>query len=513
MVPENIAITRSVAAAAYLILEPEDYEKVFPENTGHKFHKKEDAHHLLKNSASLSKKQRIAVFAYLYLYTRLQNKDVSVLQPVRHALAISKGILMNLELNISTRHIDYIHSLYQRRNRSFVEMFIEPDDFIMQIIEDVVLTEVPEEKKKLGGLKTSEYEHEAEKAGLEELKSQKTLSEVVKLFNDYAFERMEIVRLTGSGFLVTETNLPFVYGSLQEVCKVLNIHKMPQLYLTNGGIGAHTIGTKNPIICLNSGCLSLLTYDELLFVLGHEAGHIKSDHFLYHSMAQHLGSIANLAGTFTLGLSSLVTMPLQLALLAWYRNSELTADRAGLLACQNPDAAYSLFTKLSGYPLKYYHSINTKDILNQARAFEDLDRESYNKFAKTYSIMDSSHPWTIMRAKELDKWVASGRYTGLLNQKAIIGSTYADCGGEASLVTVSVKSDSLGTNSREGSACIRSNPIQNTLVADANVALKPGTSDAHAGKDSSRIGINIKSHNTSPDNNKDKPGITVQVKK
>jgi len=516
MSPENIDITHSIAAALYLVLDTKDYAKVFTESAGHNFHNREDAQRLLKNSEILSEYQRSAIFAYLYLYVRLQNKDIGALQPVRNVLAIPKGILKNLDLTINSERIDYIRALFGKRKREFVELFVEPDDFIVKIIEDAVSAETPEEKKKLSGLQSSEYEHESEKAALEELKSQKTLSGLVKWFNDYAYEKMEIVRLTGSGFLVTATNLPYVYGALQEVCRVLSIHKAPQLYLTSGGIGAYTVGTKTPIICLSSGSLSLLTYDELLFVLGHEAGHIKSGHFLYHSMANHLAVIGEMAGNMTMGIGSFLTKPLELALLAWYRKSELTADRAGLLACQNPEAAYSLFTKLSGYPLKYYRSINPKDILSQARTFEDLDSESYNKFAKFFNLMYASHPWTIMRAKELDKWVESGRYRGLINQKAILGTTYADCGGGSDIVSAGLQSnkpDSAVNRSASGiSINVKSHNKPDFTGDSSDSVVRPEKSDTDSGKGSTGIDIGFRSNKPDANADKGKTGISISLK-
>src|SRR5438874_9267821 len=43
-----------------------------------------------------------------------------------------------------------------------------------------------------------------------------------------------------------------------------------------------------------------------------------------------------------------VLLPVQLALLEWYRKSELSSDRAGLLACQDPTASMRMFLKMAG---------------------------------------------------------------------------------------------------------------------------------------------------------------------
>jgi len=419
---------KSIAAAMYLVVGAERYAgglSSFPQ-----FHGEKEAHDELSgNPSALTESQRTALFSYLFLYSRLHKSDEHGLGSVKKAMSIPSGVVRNLEATITESRLEHIRRLYKSKRKDFLGVFKEPEGFIVKLIEDVVSLKVPEEKKRLKGLKALDYEHEDDKKKLEMLKSQTLLSSVVKKFNDYAVERVETISLTGSNFLATEGSLPSVHNALTEVCKTLDMHRVPPLYIESGGINAYTLGTKNPIICLHSGSLSLLTHDELLFLLGHEIGHIKSGHCLYHSMAGYLAKGGELVGDFTFGLGNLLTTPITAALNDWHRKSELSADRAGLLACQNPEAAFTFFTKLAGYPLRHYASINPGAILAQARKFEDLDSDSYNKVAKWFANMGASHPWTIMRAKELDRWVESGRYKGILNKIALTGGSYADCGG------------------------------------------------------------------------------------
>jgi Zn-dependent protease with chaperone function len=429
--------TNNIAAAVYLMVEPEAYSRIFSGDGHPRFQSKEEAQNVLKANSSLTDNQRVALFSYFYLYSKLQKLEASTLAHAQKVLTIPNGVIANLEAVITQKRISYISKLYQDSQKSFTDIFINPEDFISKMIEDVAALQIKEEKKRLKGLKAADYEHEGDKKGMESVKDQKAFSSAVKLFNEFAGEKMETIRLTGSNFLVTEDNLPHVHNALKEVCRVLDLHKLPLLYIENGGINARTVGTKNPIICLYSGCLSLLTHDELLFLIGHEVGHIKSGHYLYHSMAEYLASGGELIGNFTLGLGDLLMIPFKSALFNWYRNSELSADRAGLLACQNPEAAFTFFTKVSGYPLKHYASINPRDILEQARKFEDLDSDTSNKIAKFISSFGASHPWTIMRAKKLDEWAESDRgYKAVLNRIAISNSSYADCGGSNTGISI-----------------------------------------------------------------------------
>jgi len=440
------AINDTISAAVYLVVGPEEHQKIFADSHSLHFTSREDAIAHIRPTA-LTQNQRIALFAYLYLYSKLHHQGQDSLSHAQKALSIPNGITANLESTITQPRIDYIRKLFKEKHRSHAEIFNKPDGFIAKMIEDVAYADVPTEKKVLKGLKASEYEHKWDRDGIKLMESQSTFGDLVKKYNVLAYEATEIVRLTGSNYQVTKDNLPHVHNALEEVCEVLGVDT-PLLYIESGGINASTIGTETPIICLYSGCLSLLSHDELLFILGHEVGHIKSRHFQYHTMARAMANIgegivslaSSAANLFAPGMGKVVELAanasgltLEGTLMAWRRMSELTADRAGLLACQNPDAAFTTLTKMAGYPLKYYNSISPKDILKQARAFVKLDNDPYNQFVKFEEIFDSSHPWPIMRARELDRWNASGSYRALVNRKAGASDTNEDGDGSSGI--------------------------------------------------------------------------------
>ena len=116
---------------------------------------------------------------------------------------------------------------------------------------------------------------------------------------------------------------------------------------------------------------------------------------------------------------TIVAGGLQFALYYWYRMSEFTADRAGLMCCQNPDAMMSAFIKMAGLPLNEFNNIRTETFIQQARDFKMLDYEGMNKVVKFLSIADETHPWTVMRASELLKWIDSGEYNKFVTPKSI----------------------------------------------------------------------------------------------
>ncbi len=170
------------------------------------------------------------------------------------------------------------------------------------------------------------------------------------------------------------------------------------------------------ILVLNSGMIDLLDEEEQMFVIGHELGHIKSDHILYHQIAAYLPMLTDILGQVSMGILNFISIPLKAALFYWYRMSEFTADRAGLLVCQNEEVALRTLMKMSGVPQKYFDKINYSEFLEQAKEFENLDYDTMNKIIKTFMVLDNTHPWLVIRASELIKWIKFGEYQRIIQK-------------------------------------------------------------------------------------------------
>lgn len=262
------------------------------------------------------------------------------------------------------------------------------------------------DKHILKGLEHRSYEHPFDKAALEKLESMSFLTKASKWVTENTIERIYTVQYTGSNLKVTQQNYPKIYGYLEYACQILDLPKVPDLYIQWGyDINACTVGAENPIIILNSGLIDLCDDNEIMFIIGHECGHIKSNHMLYHMMAQVINYVID-----AIPGGSLFAGGIQYALYYWDRMSEFTADRAGLLCCQDKDAMVRAFIKMAGLPIKEYGELHPDTFIQQAHNFKMLDVDSMNKFVKLISIADSTHPWTVMRASELLRWLESGEY-------------------------------------------------------------------------------------------------------
>ena len=266
------------------------------------------------------------------------------------------------------------------------------------------------------GLYPQLYEHPLDAAALNALQHTAGVDMLVRKVNTWGLERLLRVQLTGSFIHVTPESLPDLYNIFLTARDRLAIPITPEFYIRNGGdINAFTAGVDKPIIVVNSGAVDALTDDELLFVIGHEMGHVKSGHVLYYQIASCLPLVGQIVGNLTLGIGSLLSMGVQGALMHWQRSSELTADRAGLLACQCQETALRSMMKLAGLPKTVAAKVDVKHFVQQAQDFQNFDTSMADKIAKQISISGSDHPWTVMRAREILTWIEGGGYQKILD--------------------------------------------------------------------------------------------------
>ncbi len=217
-------------------------------------------------------------------------------------------------------------------------------------------------------LNPREYEHEFDRKALNTLEGTPGLEKLARKFNKHAMERVFRLQYTGSNIKVNESNFPEIYQILEEACTNLGLKNIPDLYISwDYSVNGFTTGSENPLIVLHSGAVDLLTREELLYLIGHEVGHIKSGHMLYYEMGQIIPILGDIIGSATLGIGALVSTGLEAALFHWHRMSEFTADRAGLLACQDHEIAINALIKMAGVPKQFFNKINKEEFINRPK--------------------------------------------------------------------------------------------------------------------------------------------------
>jgi Zn-dependent protease with chaperone function len=262
----------------------------------------------------------------------------------------------------------------------------------------------------LPGISSRAWEHPADKGALVALRKLRGFDTVLRALSGLINERAVRLMLLGSAVKVDERQFSRLHRLLTDVGTTLDATDLPEMYVVaNPILNAVTIGMNKPTIVLNSALVELLDEEELRFVVAHELGHAISGHALYQTLLQRLLVLSGALGAIPLG--GLGLRVIVAALMEWARKSELSADRAGLLATQDPSVAYRVQMKLaSGGHLE---DLDTASFFAQGSEYDESGdlRES---LLRLMLVEGESHPFAVVRAKELRRWVDGGAYTAIL---------------------------------------------------------------------------------------------------
>lgn len=257
-------------------------------------------------------------------------------------------------------------------------------------------------------LDATAFQHPHDVEATSALRAIPGLDRVIAKIMDYGLERVLYLDNIASSVRATPKMFGRLHRSLQWGCQILDM-ELPELYVTLDPVpNAYTYGHTRPFIVLTSGLVDMLDDEECFFVIGHELGHIKADHVLYTMMARQISTILTLVGQATLGLGALVGQGLSAALHNWYRKAELTADRAGLLCMQTMDPCLDAFMKMAGGTQRLIGEMDREAFLQQVQAYNQADDLFLHQAYKVLLTMYQTHPYPILRAKELDTWYHGG---------------------------------------------------------------------------------------------------------
>ncbi len=254
------------------------------------------------------------------------------------------------------------------------------------------------------------WEHPADRAALDTLRAIPGFDEVVRKVASFISERGVRQLFLANAVQVGPSQRPALNTLLMEVCTTLDWPERPELYVTQSPeVNAWAIGFEKPFIVISSGALELLeSDDERRFILAHELGHIMSGHMTYRTVALVILAMGSLA-LFPVGLAIL---PFQLALLEWHRKSELSTDRAALLAVQDVAVAQRAFMRLAG-GRDFGDTSNVEEFMRQATAYE-VGGDGWDRMFRFLNTVFREHPFNTVRAGELERWRTSGAYDAIL---------------------------------------------------------------------------------------------------
>ncbi|WP_298321941.1 M48 family metallopeptidase [Haloactinopolyspora sp.] len=271
-------------------------------------------------------------------------------------------------------------------------------------------TEPDRSRTRFPGISARAYEHPADRGALVALRSLRGFDTVLKKMSGLFNERSLRLHFLAGSVRVGEQQFRDVHQDVVDAAHILDLPETPELYVVADPYPrAMAIGSDRPFIVISTGLFDLLDAEERRFTIGHEVGHILSGHAVYRTLLLALTSLALRVAWIPLGYMGL--RAIVLALEEWHRKSELSCDRAGLLASQDPEASKRALMKLAGG--SRLGEMSVAAFKEQARDY-DAAEDARDGVIKLLSLMGRTHPHAVIRLDELDRWAGSGEYSRIL---------------------------------------------------------------------------------------------------
>ncbi len=266
-----------------------------------------------------------------------------------------------------------------------------------------------DKRQKLTEISSYSWEHPADRVALNALQQIPGFDSLLKKVVGTFGERNISMVYKAQAVRVGPNQYARIHRQLEAVCEVLDTN-VPPLYISQTHLAnAGAVGMDNPFIVLNSSLIELANDAEIEAVLGHEVGHIMSEHALYRTLL-HL--LLGYGQSFT-PLISQAIVPITLALLEWSRKAEVSCDRAGLLATQDLNAMLGLLCVMAGGIRGRRDELDISAFVEQSDEYRG--ESGLGAYYRVMATLGRSHDFPVIRVAELRNWVDSGAYTEIMS--------------------------------------------------------------------------------------------------
>ena len=274
------------------------------------------------------------------------------------------------------------------------------------------MTTVPDRARvRLPGISSRAYEHPADRSALVAMRKLTGFDVLLKRLASLFSDRSLRLLFLASSVRASTEQFPHLYELLLDGSSILDLPEAPELFISQDPIpNAMTLGSDKPFIVITTGLVDLMDQEEMRFVIGHELGHVLSGHTVYRTMLYKLTQLAARVAWFAIAYIGLKVFVA--ALEEWYRKSELSCDRAGLLAGQDPAAGRRALMKTAGG--SRMSELSHDEFLRQAEEY-DAVADVRDSVIKLLMLLGTTHPFAVVRFAELDRWVSEGEYEAILD--------------------------------------------------------------------------------------------------
>jgi predicted Zn finger-like uncharacterized protein len=189
------------------------------------------------------------------------------------------------------------------------------------------------------------------------------------------------IESTFNGIRLGPRQFPDVWIRAVLAARILGLPKMPDVYISGDSQwNTYTYGTDtSAFIVLGTAILNNFQNDDLLFVLAREMGHCQAGHALWKTVTRFLVGDTSTHGILSNGVLNAISLSptkwlqdaVDLPLMAWARQADITADRAGLLAIGDEGLARRVLLAWSIRSARLLKQVNIDEWMKQEDASDD----------------------------------------------------------------------------------------------------------------------------------------------
>ncbi len=228
----------------------------------------------------------------------------------------------------------------------------------------------------------------------------KTLMITLAGLGVYIFS-VKLQQRTAFGTLVrvSPRQFPELFALATQAAERLSSPYVPVYVKRSSEMNIYTLGFwRHPLIVLTSSLVDQMQPDNLQFFIGREIGHVKASHTWLRTLLKPLGSevplIGRLLNSFIFG--------------DWINRAELTADRAGLIACRSLTTSVSTMLKF-GVGIRLFEKLDIKEFLEQINDVRDVRGHLTEIVAE--------QPYLTQRVRALVRYSLSGQFRDVAPEK------------------------------------------------------------------------------------------------
>ncbi|MEI9969031.1 MAG: M48 family metallopeptidase [Terracidiphilus sp.] len=190
------------------------------------------------------------------------------------------------------------------------------------------------------------------------------------------------IESTFNGIRLGPRQFPDIWIRAVLAARILGLPKMPDVYISGDSQwNTYTYGTDtSAFVVLGTAILNNFQNDDLLFVLAREMGHCRAGHALWKTVARFLaGDDSVHKGLLSGGVLNAISLSptkwiqdaVDLPLMAWSRQADITADRAALLAIGDEAMARRVLLAWSIRSSRLLKQVNIEEWMKQEEGSDD----------------------------------------------------------------------------------------------------------------------------------------------